>query len=120
MHGQEGRWASRRIGGRTAFADWYGNETASNSEGKPIVEMETGKDLGQEVTLLLDGVYTRGGMHFSEVACRLPGQDEGDRQPLLYQRLLAEAVDDAGVPVVNSIVQIIGLHQRDPMPGLSA
>ena len=114
---KSGQRISRSIGGRAAFTDWFGNDIAQASEGKVLSQMHTGTDLENEVMLLLDGVYTRGGLHFSEVSCNLTGVEPGKRTPLLYQRLLAELVDRTGQPVVASIIQIIGLHQTDPMPG---
>ncbi|MEM7751763.1 MAG: LysR family transcriptional regulator [Pseudomonadota bacterium] len=110
---REGAWVSRSIGQNSAFASWFGADVAKNSEGKKLIDMETGSDLQDEVSFLLDGVYTRGGLHFSEVACNLLRPGWMERRPALYQRLLAEMIDECGQPVIASMIELIDPLQTD-------
>lgn len=110
-----GAWGARSIGSKSAFRLWYGAEMAQQSEGKTLENMASGDDLGGEVNFLLDSVYTRGGLHFSEVACKLDKPGSAFRVPVLYQRLIAEFIDELERPVVVSIIRFID-PQRDPVP----
>lgn len=111
-----GSWKSREIGKLSAFSMRFGVDIAKESENKKLSEMKTGSDLHDEISLLLDGIYTRGGLHFSEVACNLNDASGLTREPILYQRLLAELIDQDDRPVVASIIQIIDPHQTNPEP----
>lgn len=102
-----GSWQSREIGKNSAFSKRFGPNITKKSEKKKLSEMQTGSDLHDEISLLLDGVYTRGGLHFSEVACNLYNSAGTQREPVLYQRLLAELTDQDDRPVVASIIQLI-------------
>lgn len=108
---QSGTWAAKVIGVKSAFCQWFGPEIAKSSEGKTVAEMATGSDLRDEVSFLLDGVYTRGGLHFSEVSCKLQRPNVDGRVPVLFQRLLAEYVDELERPVVVSVIDIINLQK---------
>ena len=77
--------------------------------------METGNDIGDEILLLLDTVYTRGGLHFSEAACFLKNANLTSRAPAFYQRLLAEMIDEHGRPVVASIIEVTDPLRTNPM-----
>lgn len=111
---KSGAWVSREIGAKSAFSRWFGTEITIRSKGQRLSKMETGGDLQDEISFLLDGVYTRGGVHFSEVACNLHKPGEADRCPVLYQRLLAELSDKDGQPVVASLIDLIHPHQTNP------
>lgn len=114
---QNGRWVSKKIGNKSAYYKWFGNEIALRSEGRLLEDMETGSDLEAEVAFLLDGIYVRGGLHFSEVACNLFAPGKYGRQPLLYQRLLAELLDEEQKPIVCSLIEIIDPRRTNPTRG---
>lgn len=110
---QNGRWYTRSMGENAAFSQWFGKEEAQKSVGQPISDIATSEELYGEVNYLLDRVYTQGGLFLTEVACALgkPGHDQ--RVPVMYQRLMAELVDESGRPVVVSMISFID-PQRDP------
>lgn len=107
-----GAWVSREIGEKSAFCLWFGSKITKASVGQRLAKMETGDDLQDEIAFLLDSVYTRGGVHFSEVACNLHSPNHSGRIPVLYQRLLAELTDEYDRPVVASIIEITDPLQK--------
>lgn len=108
---QYGKWAALEINAESALAQWFGADRISASVGKPISEIETGDELQDEISFQLDRLYVQGGLLFSEIACNLHHPSEDARRPALYQRLLAEMVDEHDQPAIASMIAFI-----DPLP----
>ncbi len=99
-----GRWASREIGANSAFAQFYGTDFVRPGMG--LDEMAGADDMHDEVCFLLDSLYTRGGVHFSEVSCRAAKPGTQERQSILYQRALVE-VSVGDKPQIASVIEIL-------------
>lgn len=113
---RNGAWYAKQIGENTALSDRYGIEDTTVGAGMRVTEIMSGADLHDEVSFLLDAVYTRGGVHFSEVSCRLVNPITGLREPMLYERALVELTDDLGKPVIASLIQVFDLPQGGQEP----
>lgn len=110
---KKGTWCARSVGANSALSQFYGQDLATNSAGATIQQMISGTELRDEISFLLDSIYTRGGIHFSEVACRLIKPGTTEPITVLYQRVLVELSDENERPVVGSVIELMNLAQED-------
>lgn len=112
-------WICVEFGQKSVYVNWFGQDFARSSIGRPISQMPAGKEFSHLIYQSFAEVQATQTARLDHVFTHMPQKDGRMSSPVCYQRLILSGFFPDGSPAVMSlispvdVVRITGLQPED-------
>lgn len=97
-------WICVEFGAKSTYVNWFGEDFAKSSIGRPINRMPAGEEFSNLVYAAFDEVQAAQMARLDHVLTRMPRPNGDMARPVAYQRLMLSGSFPDGSPAVISLV----------------
>lgn len=100
----EGAWICVEFGQKSVYVNWFGQDYARSSIGRPISQMPAGEAFSHLIYEAFHEVEATQTARLDHVFTRMPRYPSEDLAPVAYQRLILSGFFPDGSPAVMSLI----------------